>query len=183
MNMFHKGGNAGFTLIELMIAVVVLAILAVVAGVSYSKYVRKARTTEAITFLSDIKMKQESYFQTYGHYVDTSSAEASHSDSDFYPSPIKGGDKKWEISCPNDMATYPGWCSLGARPTAERVNYQFVTVGWQTGDSNPSGNLIKNPDRRWWYAEARGDLDENNIHSTFRLTSELTEVVMFNENE
>ena len=181
--MFQSHKSKGFTLVELMIAVVVLAILSVVAGVSYSKYIRKARTTEAITFLSDIKMKQESYFQTYGHYVDTSSSEASHGTSDFYPSPINGGDKKWEIKCPDDLPAYPGWCSLGSRPTSETVNYQYVTVGWQAGDAEPSATYIKNPERRWWYAEARGDLDENNIYSTFRLSSELTEVIFFNENE
>ena len=173
----------GFTLIELMVTVVVLAILSVVAVVSYSKYVKKARIQDVITFLSDIKMKQETYFQQFGHYVDTSSAAASYTNSDFYPSGIAGGDVEWEIECPDDQATYPGWCALGARPGKDRVDYQYVTVGWQNGDPDPPADIIEDPDRRWWFAVAQGDLDENGIFSEFILTSEHPEVMMFNEME
>ena len=174
---------AGFTLVELMIGVVILAILSVVATVAYTKYIRKARSTEAITFLSDIKLKQETYYQTYGEYVDTSSSAASFTNSDFYPSPIVGGEKDWAIKCPEDNGSYPGWCALGARPTAETVNYQYVTVGWRTDDPDPPVVHIKDPNRRWWFAEARGDLDENAVFSTFRLSSELVNVNFWNENE
>jgi len=174
---------AGFTLVELMIGVVILAILSVVATVAYKKYIRKARSTEAITFLSDIKLKQETYFQTYGQYVDTSSSPSSFTNSDLYPSPIGGGNRDWGIQCPQDKGAHPGWCSLGARPTAEEVNYQYVTVGWQIDDPDPPATYIKDPERRWWFAEARGDLDENGIFSTFRLSWELVEVNFWNENE
>jgi len=174
----------GFTLIELMVTIVILAILSVVAGVGYKKYIRKARTTEAIAFLSDIKMKQETYYQTYGQYVDTSNAEASHADSDFYPQDITGGDKKWEISCPEDAASYAGWCALGSRPSGGVTNYQYVTVGWSPEDPEPSEVYVKDPDRRWWYAVAHGDLDEATPRkSTFILTSEVAEVYFFNEND
>jgi len=174
----------GFTLVELMVTVVILAILSVVAGISYKKYMRKARTTEAITFLSDIKMKQETYYQTYGQYVDTSASESAHSDSDFHPTVISGGDRKWEISCPQDANSYPGWCALGSRPTGGTTNYQYVTVGWAPEDPEPSNVYIKDPERRWWYAVAHGDLDTASANkSTFILTSEVTEVYYFNENE
>lgn len=179
--------SRGFTLVELMVAVAVLAILSVIATVSYSKYIRKARTTEAITFLADIKMKQETYHQTYGMYVKTSSADNAISDADFYPKTKNSdGYYKWEMKCPEDKGSYPGWCALGSRPTAEEGNYQYVTVGWQPQDppvAAPDGKYIKDGTRRWWFAEARGDLDENNVYSTFRLSSELTQVVFWNENE
>jgi len=168
-----------------MIAVVVLAILSVVAGVSYRKYIYKARTTEAITYLAHIKMKQETYFQTYGQYVDTSSSGHSYTDSDFYPSePSKSQemDMKWEIDCPDDAAQYPGWCALGVRPTSETIRFQYVTVGWASGDSDPDEH-INDPDRRWWYAVARSDMDRNHVYSTFILTSEITEPMMFKETE
>jgi len=181
-------GRNGFTLVELMVTVVVLAILTVVATVGYQKYVSKARTTEAITFLSDIKMKQESYFASYGQYVDTSAAPASFTDSDFYPQDITEGNKKWAIKCPANQDTYPGWCALGSRPTTGETNYQYVTVGWQAGDPDPPAQWIRKADegRRWWFAVARGDLRKTepiDLKSTFLLSSELVEVQFWNENE
>jgi len=173
----------GFTLIELMVTVVILAILSVVAGVGYQKYIRKARTTEAISFLADVKMKQETYYQTYGQYVDTGNSESSHDDSDFYPPEVDDELHKWEITCPQDAGSYPGWCALGCRPTDGETRFQYVTVGWQPEDPPPSEVYVKDPDRRWWYAVAHGDLDGNQKKSTFILTSEVTEVYFFNENE
>ena len=43
--------SEGFTLIELMVAVVIVAVLATVAVVSMKKYSQRARTQEAINFL------------------------------------------------------------------------------------------------------------------------------------
>jgi prepilin-type N-terminal cleavage/methylation domain-containing protein len=173
----------GFTLVELMVTVVILAVLSVVAVVSYAKWTRKARTTEAIQFLSEIGMKQAFYFATYGQFVDTSSGQSTFSDSDFYPDPITGGDKKWEIKCPGDQDAYPGWCALGARPTSEAVDYQYVTVGYATGDPDPPGRYVPDPTRQWWYAVARGDLDENGVYATFQLSSQQKEVYYWNETE
>lgn|GEM_PF-1686241 len=45
---------AGFSIIELMVAVVVVAVLAVVSFPIHRKYVRHARTTEATTRLGEI---------------------------------------------------------------------------------------------------------------------------------
>jgi len=173
----------GFTLIELMVTIVIIAILGLVAAVSYNRYVRKARTTEAINFLSGIKMKQETYMQTYGSYVDTSASPASHGNGDFYPQQLGEGHKKWEIECPSDAAAYPGWCALGARPTpTDDVNYQYVTVGWQNGDPEPPNEYIKDPDRRWWYAIALGaDLNEDGVIPTFLFSNELSSPSMWNE--
>ena len=174
----------GFTLIELMVAVAVLAILTTTAVVSYKRYIRKGRMTEAIAFLSDIKMKQATYFSMYGHYVDTSAAPASYSDSDYYPPTVGDKPVAWDIDCPDDQNSFPGWCSLGCRPTDRRsVSFQYVTVGWQTGDPNPSNAFIQDPTRNWWFAVARGDLDGNTIYSTFLISSEMAEVAYWNETE
>ena len=50
--MVLRGGNTtqsekGFTLIELMIVVAIIAILAAVAIPAFSKYIRRAKTSEA----------------------------------------------------------------------------------------------------------------------------------------
>ena len=53
----------GFTLIELMITVAIIAILSAIAIPQYSEYVMRSRITEATMTLSDQRLKMERYFQ------------------------------------------------------------------------------------------------------------------------
>jgi len=59
----------GFTLIELMIVVGIIAILASIAIPSYSDYVRRSRITEAVSALSGMRVRMEQYFQDNRTYV------------------------------------------------------------------------------------------------------------------
>ena len=52
----------GFTLIELMIVVAIVAILASVALPAYNQYILRGKLTEATTNLSDLRVKAEQYF-------------------------------------------------------------------------------------------------------------------------
>lgn len=169
----------------------VTRILLVVTGLTAvslpgcTKYRHKARSTDAIRFLTDIKLKQETYFQKHGKYVDTTKKSGcSFDEADFHPPAIASGGAEWGIECPRDKDRYPGWCALGATPWPQSVNYQFVTVGWQPGeDCTPPTEYISDPTRRWWYAEARGDLDGDGVYSTFSYSSEHKEVEFYNVGE
>lgn len=53
----------GFTLIELMITVAIVAILAAVALPAYTDYVTRSKFTEAHSHLADLRVKMEQRFQ------------------------------------------------------------------------------------------------------------------------
>ena len=67
----------GFTLIELMIVVGIMAILASIAIPSYSEYVRRSRITEAVSALSGMRVKMEQYFQDNRTYAGACAAAPS----------------------------------------------------------------------------------------------------------
>jgi type IV pilus assembly protein PilE len=52
----------GFTLIEMMITVAIVAILAAVAVPAYSQYVMRSKISEAVANLSDMRVKMEQHF-------------------------------------------------------------------------------------------------------------------------
>lgn len=64
----------GFTLIELMIALVVLSILAVIAIPIYLSQVREARRTEARNALLELASREERYFATNSQYTDVAAS-------------------------------------------------------------------------------------------------------------
>jgi type IV pilus assembly protein PilE len=60
----------GFTLIELMIVMVIIAVLVAVALPGYQSYMRKSRRAEAITFMSQVQQAQERYRANRTSYGD-----------------------------------------------------------------------------------------------------------------
>ncbi len=58
----------GFTLIEVMITVAIVAILSAVAVPAYSDYIRRGQLPEAFTNLSDYRVKMEQYYQDNRNY-------------------------------------------------------------------------------------------------------------------
>lgn len=66
----------GFTLIEVMVVVVVIGILASIAIPSYRDYITRSKITEAVSTLSDVKVRMEQYFQDNRFYNNDGSASA-----------------------------------------------------------------------------------------------------------
>ena len=181
---FGAKRSSGFTLIELMVVVVIIGILATVAIGSYRRFSRRARVQEAIAMLGDIRIKQETYYQTYHRYVSTST-----SNTEFWPHVADWTlmDTAWGIDCtqPSDVTAHPGWCALGAGYRVnEQVNFEFQVLARDpAAPVAPPVTYIQNPAQDWWYARARADFDVNGVFSDIYLSSELKEPVLMNELE
>ena len=64
----------GFTLIELMFTVAIMAILAAIALPSYSDYVRRGRLTETLSAMAGMRVKMEQFFQDNRTYAGAGAA-------------------------------------------------------------------------------------------------------------
>jgi type IV pilus assembly protein PilE len=67
----HSGKQLGFTLIEMMIAVVVVALLASVALPSFFDSLRKSRRAEAFTTIASVQQAQERWRGNNTDYSDS----------------------------------------------------------------------------------------------------------------
>jgi len=66
-----RKSNTGFTLIELMAVVVVVAVLTLIAYPAYQSFVVKANRAEAKSYLMDVAQMQQLYFNDSRTYADT----------------------------------------------------------------------------------------------------------------
>lgn len=144
--------RAGFTLIELMIVVAVIGVLSAVAIPTFQSYVYRSRTTEAVTFLGEIRQRQEAYRAEFGQYCSVSAAVGSAPESGAWaPATLPAGGTKvgWTGT--------PGvWNQLGAAPDG-MVQFQYRTTAGPPG-TNPGITGYDGTDF-WFVAQARGDLD------------------------
>ncbi|MDO8596024.1 MAG: type IV pilin protein [Sulfuricaulis sp.] len=83
---------SGFTLIELMIAVVVVAILSAIALPAYQEYITRGKIPEATSNLADMRVKLEQYFQDNRTYVGACVAGTA--------APLPTGTKYFAFTCP-----------------------------------------------------------------------------------
>ncbi|WP_418316774.1 type IV pilin protein [Piscinibacter sakaiensis] len=88
--------NRGFTLIELMIVVAIVAILATIAFPAYTDYLRRGQIPEAFTHLSDMRVKMEQYYQDNRNYG-TSNTCANAAGTNWNFAPV--GRKYFDFGC------------------------------------------------------------------------------------
>jgi len=135
--------QAGFTLIELMIVIVIIGILAKIAVPAYNNYLLQGKLTEATTNLSSIQAAMELYYQDNRTYIDVSSTITSPCDAGAMPTL-----KNFTMSCVSTATTYT-ITATGANATSgfvysvNNTNTQSSTVGSVWGGSTYACWIMK----------------------------------------
>jgi type IV pilus assembly protein PilE len=80
----------GFTLLELMIVVVVIAVLAGLALSGYQKQIRKSRRAEAKEVISDLTLKEEKYRSNNTTFAATAASVGGAMTSNYYTITLSG---------------------------------------------------------------------------------------------
>ena len=161
--------QAGFTLLEMMIVVALIAVLAAIAIPAFSGESKKARAeSEVMPFLVEIGNKQEAYAQTHPGYQST---------------------LQWLPVAPGllDKNTRPftvptgTWTDLRIEPPNDKGRCIYFT---RAGDaSEGAGNLgdaelaacnisYDPPPMNFYYALAMCDMDGDGIHSCYMISSD-----------
>jgi type IV pilus assembly protein PilE len=112
-------GISGFTLIELMIAVVVVGVLAAIAYPSYREQINKSRRTDAQTALLELSQFMERYYTVKGTYL--------QSDGSAPTLPF--------VESPKDSATKYYDLSFSSTPSSTSYTLRAVPKGTQIGDT------------------------------------------------
>ncbi len=171
----------GFTLVELMAVVVIVAILALIASVGLRKYILTSKTSEAIAMITAIKTAQESYKAETFTYKDISGVNQLTGYGTFYPAttPLTQG-KKMAWGAGTD-AIAAGWRELGVSAAAPVMYIYGCAAG--AGSTTPAapgitiGNYPTSPTGQPWYLiKAVADLDGDGTVGTYvgtNLTAEL----------
>jgi len=124
--------GSGFTLIEAMIVVAIVALLAAIAVPGYASYVQRSRILEAVSRLADARARMEDYFQDARSYVDASGT------CGVAPPGATSGDA-FDLSCSATSSTFVYMASGRADHGMASFTYAVDETGAQTTVSLPAG--------------------------------------------
>lgn len=145
IKMFKLNEQRGFSLVELMIVVAIIAILAAIAIPAFMRFALKSKTSEATGNLAAIRTCQEAYRAEDDVYLPCAENPGLAG--------LIAKPRPWVAPADPPVATY-GYDEIGFEPDGD-VRYSYlVTV--------PSSNVF--------VAVATGDLDGDTDDATFTLT-------------
>jgi type IV pilus assembly protein PilE len=132
----------GFTLIELMITVAIVAILAALAFPAYMDYITRGKFAEAKSQLSDLRVKMEQWFQDNRTYLNTAGTACG------VAMPVAPTVQYFTLSCPTFTATtytisangVVGSSTAGFQFTIDQNNNKVTVVTAPASTKGWSGN-------------------------------------------
>ncbi|WP_259372623.1 type IV pilin protein [Inhella inkyongensis] len=129
--------SRGFSLIELMIAVAIVAILAAIALPAYSSYLQRSRRAEVQSFMQDVIARQQHYLVDRRAYSDSiTNAPAAGGLGMTVPSSVAA---VYTLTMTTDNTVKPMTVSLSAAPksgTAQASDSCGTLVITQAGDKS-----------------------------------------------
>ena len=128
--------SRGFTLIEVMVAIVVVAIITAIAVPGYRDHVRRGKITEATAGLADMRVKLEQYFQDNRTYVGACAAGT--------VAPLPTNPRYFTFACPTLTATTytvtaTGVAAQGMNGFLYQVTEANVQTSTMTADAASAG--------------------------------------------
>jgi len=137
--------HGGFTLIEMMIVVVILAILAAIAIPSYSDFIMRGRLMDAHAKMGDLRGQMERYFLDNRTYQDTTGTACGVDDAAINMTATYNADgaRSFDIACAAPTATTYTLTATGRAAkgmsgftfTVDQANARATTAapaGWTT---------------------------------------------------
>ena len=130
--------SKGFTLIELMIVVAIIAILAAIAIPQYKKFQLKSKTAEAKVNLGAIKTCEEAFYGEHDTYLTAATLSPGHTLGTNAHMKMAWTDKTAadDAATTEDDPTVTSFAEMGFQPAGE-VYYDYAVT---TGDSITVGS-------------------------------------------
>jgi type IV pilus assembly protein PilA len=162
----------GFTLIELMIVVVIVAVLATLAVVGYRKMILASHVSEATGMVQSIRVAQEEYFSETRQYANISTSLTT-----YYPQGNPSytvGVTAWGAACGGACTANMDWSMLPVHVDGP-VMFGYATVAGPPGQAPAPASVTVNgktvtfpssPQTDWFIVAATCDLDGNGTPNT-----------------
>lgn len=134
--------RAGFTLLELLIAVAIVGILAAIAVPAFIGQMRRAQMLDAFRMIDAIRIAEVTWYGRHNQYLAVG----------FNPAATPRGTTliPWDT-------TDPGWRRLGVVSDGpQRFQYRVLAGG---PSDPPPGGVTLPADEPWFVVQALGDLD------------------------